>query len=100
MSLGRCEEGEVEKEGTEAELSREEPEDVEGESGGVACRSAAWWSNGQAWDISRDEELCRACRGGVGDASRIKKRMKARVGCASAAGYDCVGSCGRTVSSF
>ena len=34
--------------------------------------------------------------GGVEDVGRIKKRkrMKARVGCASAAGYDCVGSCG------
>lgn len=45
MSLGRCEEEEVEKDG--AELSREEPEDIDGESGGVECRSLAW-SNGHA----------------------------------------------------
>lgn len=45
MSLGRCEEEEVEKDG--AELSREEPEDIDGESGGVGCRSLAW-SNGHA----------------------------------------------------
>jgi hypothetical protein len=48
MSLVRCEEVEVEKDG--AELSREEPEDIDGESGGVGCRSLAW-SNGHAWDI-------------------------------------------------
>ncbi len=45
MSLGRCEEGEAEKDGPA--LSREEPEDVDGESGGVGCRSLAW-SNGHA----------------------------------------------------
>jgi len=43
MSLGRCER-EIEKDG--AELPQEEPEDVEGESGGVECRSLAW-SNGR-----------------------------------------------------
>jgi hypothetical protein len=88
MSLGRCEEEEVEKDG--AELSREEPEDIDGESGGVECRSLAW-SNGHAMGQRKDE--CWACKG-VEDVGRIKKRMKARVGCASAAGYDCVGSCG------
>lgn len=45
MSLWRCGEGEVEKDG--AELSREEPEDIDGESGGVGCRSQPW-SNGHA----------------------------------------------------
>jgi hypothetical protein len=59
MSLGRCEEVEVvEKDGVE--LSREEARDVDGESGGVGCRSPAWWSNGHAWDISRDEDWCEA----------------------------------------
>jgi hypothetical protein len=46
MALGRSEgRREGEKEG--AELSREEPEEVEGESGGVGCRSLAW-GKGQA----------------------------------------------------
>jgi len=54
MLLGRCDEVEVEKDG--AELSREEPEDVDGESGGVGCRSPVWRSKGHAWDISRDED--------------------------------------------
>jgi hypothetical protein len=44
--LGRREDGgEVVKDG--AELSREEPEEMDGESGGVGCRSLAW-SNGYA----------------------------------------------------
>lgn len=47
---------------------------------------------------SRGARYAREACEGVGDAGRIKKRMKARVGCASAAGYDCVGSCGWTVS--
>jgi hypothetical protein len=64
----------VEKDG--AELSREEPEDVDGESGGVACRSAAWGSKEHAWDISRDEDWWPGVQGEVGDAGRIKKRMK------------------------
>ena len=41
MSVGRSEEsGEGEKDG--AELPREEPEDVDGESGGVGCLSLTW----------------------------------------------------------
>lgn len=41
MSLGRSEEsGEGEKDG--AELPREEPEDLDGESGGVGCLSLTW----------------------------------------------------------
>jgi hypothetical protein len=92
MSLGRREEEEVEKDG--AELSREEPEDIDGESGGVGCRSLVW-SNGHAMDHLKGQgrRVHRRVRG-FEDAGRIKKRMKARVGCASAAEYDCVGSCG------
>lgn len=46
MLLRRSEErGEGEKD--EAKLSREEPEDADGESGGVGCLSLAW-SNGEA----------------------------------------------------
>ena len=37
----------MEGEKDDAELPREEPEDVDGESGGVGCLSEAW-SNGQA----------------------------------------------------
>ena len=49
MSLGRSEgSGEGEKDG--AELLREEPEDVDGESGGVGCLSLAW-SKGRTIDI-------------------------------------------------
>jgi hypothetical protein len=46
MSPGRSE-GRWEGEGEGAELPREEPEDIEGESGGVGCLSPAW-PNGQA----------------------------------------------------
>lgn len=79
MSLERCDEGQVEKDG--AELSREEPEDVDGESGGVGCRSLTW-SNGHDMGHLKGRGRRQACKGG-GDVGRIKKRMKrmkARVG--------------------
>ena len=95
MSLERCEEEEVEKDG--AELSREEPEDIDGESGGVRCRSMAW-SNGHAMGHGKGTRVSTERVKGVGGVGQIERRLKARVGCASAAGYDCVGSCGWTVS--
>jgi hypothetical protein len=48
MSPGRSEER-WEGERDDAELPREEPEDVDGESGGVGCLSLA--SSNEPWDI-------------------------------------------------